>query len=50
MYDIPIHYKPFNAKSQPRRVMSKHIWHFLIVLINVYKYAKKHTRREVKVG
>jgi len=31
--------------GQELRVMSKHIWHFLLVLRNDSNYAKKHTRR-----
>lgn len=50
-------YTPTQNKSQMKKqkeikigncqgsgVMSKHIWHFLVVLVNVYKNAKKHTR------
>jgi hypothetical protein len=31
-------------------VMSKHIWHFLLESNNDNSYAKKHTRRETKMG
>jgi len=40
----------FKLKSQAQKVMCTHIWHFLVVLTNVYKYAKKHTRGAFKVG
>jgi len=33
------------AKSQYKDVMSKHIWHFLLMLRDDSNYAKEHTRR-----
>jgi len=38
------------TKSQTKEVMCTHICHFLVELINVYTYAKKHTGRTFEVG